>query len=245
MKTKNFKTFSVVCAALAAMISCKKENIVSRSSTGISNEVAKQTAIKVLDLRPGDQDGQDALVVWREDNPDYANLNNGSFGELPITAWTNGGNLVKQRVYIQFTGLSAIPRTANVSSAKLYLYGLDNSLNSPQGNSRYPGSPYDGSNKCVVAQVVDRWDESTITWNKQPGYSTSDFAFFGPSTSQWNWDTEIDVTKMVKRMVKYPRLNNGFAISLQNENIYRNMVFGASEAANENDRPRLVVEYAE
>ena len=239
--------FFIVSTFAVSILSCKKESISvdNTLNNATTNRVTAGT-LQTLDLRPGAQDGQDAHVAWKADDPNWAETGNwGSFEELTPFIWTNNGALVKARVYINFIGLSVIPKNAAVVSAKLILYGLSSSLTAPQGNSTYPGSPYNiyGTNKCVVTQVTSKWDESTITWNKQPNYITNDAVAFGPSTSQFNWDAEVDVTKMVKRMVKYPSQNFGFAISLIKEDIYRSLVFGSSEAADVNDRPRLVVEY--
>lgn len=153
-----------------------------------------------------------------------------------------GGALIKQRAYVKFTGLSAIPRNAKIVSATLYLYGLSSSLNSPQGNSGYLGSPYSSQNACYLFQVTSPWDETTITWNKQPSFATNNSMIIPPTTTQWNDDAITDVTKMVRVMVRNPALNQGFVIALVNEAIYRSVIYGTSESA-EVDRPRLVVEY--
>ena len=197
------------------MVACKKEATTFGKTAENSVVNRSQAAtLLTLDLRPNADNGQDAYVEWKADQPQTATANFNYVPELPVLTWTDGGAVVK--------------------SATLYLYGLSSSLNHPPGNS--------GMNKCYVAQVTSPWDETTITWNTQPGYTTTGIASFGPSTAQWNWDTQADVTNIVKRMVKYPNKNYGFGIALQREQIYNAVIFGSSEAA-ENDRPRLVVEY--
>lgn len=242
MKTNYFFFFTIVFTFF--LQSCKKETSNSVSLNAVSKSLVNST-FKTLDLRPGPDNGQDAYVAWKADDAHYATVNFNYVPELPPLTWTDGGAVVKQRIYINFVGLSAIPKNAMVTSARLFLYGISSSLNHPEGNSTYPGSNYSGygTNKCFVAQVTSPWDETTITWNKQPGYTTTNVVSFGPSTSQWNWDAEINVTDIVKNMVKYPNKNFGFGIAQQKEQIYRSLVFGSSEAVNVDDRPRLVVDY--
>jgi hypothetical protein len=247
MKTKKLlNQFIVISFCILTLASCKKEaarsNLISANS---SDNVAAGTT-QTLDLRPGPDDGQDAYVEWNANDPSAAKGNYNYVPELPIAAWTVNSSPIKERVYINFAGLSAIPTNAKIISAKLYLYGLSSSLNIVTGNSYYTGSPYHDLNKCAITRVESRkkWDESTITWNTQPTFSTLDAVVFGPTTSQWNWDVVCDVTRLVKVMVRAPAFSGGFGIQLIQEDPYRSVIFGSSEAADENDRPRLVVEYS-
>ncbi len=237
----------MITVSLCAIIffSCKKEASLNNQSDKNVSVSTNKVNTYTLDLKPGPNDGQDVYVAWKANDPLYANSNYNAVAEMNPAAWTQDGALVKQRIFVKFTGLSAIPKSAKIVSAKLYLYGLSSSLNHPQGNSYYLGSGNNQLNNCVITRVetTKNWDESTLTWNTQPPYSTLDAVVFGPSASQWNWDVVSDVTKLVAAIVKYPAYSQGFAIAIEKESKYRAMVFATSEAADVNDRPRLVVEY--
>jgi hypothetical protein len=248
MKAKKLSNqLSIISFFALILFSCKKEttlnNLVSASN---SENVTAGTVTQTLDLRPGPDDGQDAYVEWKADDAAFAKSNYNYVPELPIAAWTVNSVPIKERIYINFTGLSAIPTNATIISAQLYLYGLPSSTNIITGNSRYQGSPYPYSNRCIITRVESRkkWDESTITWNTQPTFSTLDAVAFGPTTSQWNWDVLCDVTRLVKVMVKKPAFSGGFGIQLIQENPYRSVIFGSSETEDVNNRPRLLVEYS-
>jgi len=233
------------------LFGCKKENVSSPQIQMISTDESSDATIfkaigngtTKLVLRPGPRNGQD-VYVDKLDN--FPSGNQNSVPELPINTWTNGGLLVNTRSFIKFENLKLIPANATIISAKLFLFGMSSSLNSPQGNSYYPGSPYNefGDNSCWVQQVVGaNWNESTLTYDNQPTGTTLDEAVLPASTSQWNYNAVADVAKIVKKMVANPSKNFGFLIMLQNEAIYKSVVFASSETSIRSQRPKLVVIY--
>lgn len=208
---------------------------------------------KTLLLQPGGgakDDGQDCLVAYREMDDDYyANENHSGNPDIAAIRWTYNADDAGEgttRTYIKFIGLTQIPSEANIVDARLSLYGVQSSVAAPNvGNSFYPGSPYESyvDNSCWIKLVTGDWDESSITWNNKPGTSETGRAAVPASTSQWNFDAaNIDVTEMVTQMVKTGK-NYGFCLELQNEQIYRGMIFGSSEHSDSLKRPKLVVNY--
>ncbi len=206
-----------------------------------------------LALQPGSTDGQDALVGIRAtDGSVVANTNFNSIPELSISRWTynaQGAGGGTNRAYLKFAGLSAIPAGAEIVSAKLSLFGLNQqetsqSSSTPQGNSFYPGSTYPGNNKSWIKRVTGGdWEETTITWNNKPATTTTNQAELPASTSQYNFDVvDLDITNMVKDILSSGR-NYGFCLQLQNEQIYRSLLFASSEFTDAAKRPKLVVEY--
>lgn len=257
MKSNAFKltasrTFFLALATAAALSSCKKENVTSsvlqaqvltEENSDASVFMSTEGGDSKLVLRPGPGNGQDVYV---EDRDGVSSGNTNYVPELPVNSWTGNGNYITTRSFIRFNDLSLIPSTATVVSAKLFLYGISQSLNSPQGNSYYPGSPYNGygDNQCLVQKVVGtNWDESTLTYGTQPSVTTTDQAILKASVSQWNYNTSVNVTKMVQSMVASPSTNYGFAIKLATEQLYRSIVFASSEEASRSLRPKLVIVY--
>jgi hypothetical protein len=200
---------------------------------------------QTLTLQPGPADGQDAYVYQVANNPSAADQNQNVFKELDITQWTYGGAEGTTRVYLKFTDLSKIPAGSIIASAKLTLYGLPSSIQ-PQGNSYYPGSPYNssGDNRILVQRALSNWDQTSVTWNNQPHTTTESQVLLPESTNQWNYNvTDLDVTALVRNMIAEPNQNFGFGLRLQYENIYKSMLFGSSETTDPTKRPKLVVEY--
>ena len=255
----NLNTYLVLSICALTTFSCTKEtnvqpvaqqanetfdinNITSSEKPGAYFDEAKGTYKLVL--QPGEE-GQDALVQWKADDPRNANSNAGSSNEIDGFAWTVFGQKVVGRSLIKFTGLSQVPSTAKVIGAKLFLYGRNTSGPLPQGNSSYPGSPYTfyGDNSLVIQGVKTPWDESTVTWNTQPKATDKREYVTAPSTSQWNSNTFVEVTELVKPMVADNAVNNGFMLRLAVEGIYRSIIFASSEEENANKRPKLVVIY--
>jgi hypothetical protein len=243
--------FGLFALTSLSLFSCKKENVPpSQLQITATEENSDATVFKLIEngankvvLRPGPRDGQDVYV---DKLSNFPSGNQNSVHELPINTWTNGGLPVNTRSFIRFEDLKLIPANATIISAKLFLFGMSSSLNSPQGNSYYPSSPYEqfGDNSCWIQQVVGaNWDESTLTYDNQPASTTTDEAALSASTSQWNYNAVADVTKIVRKMVANPSNNFGFAIKLQTEAIYRSVVFASSETSIRSERPKLVVVY--
>ncbi len=201
-------------------------------------------SVQTLVAQPGPANGQDSYVYQLASNPQAANDNQNPLKELDIMKWTYGGSEGTTRVFIRFDTISTIPTGSTIVSARLYLYGMSSSIQ-PLGNSFYPGSPYNsyGDNRVLVQRVLSNWTQTTITWNNQPGTTPQNQVLLPESTSQWNYDVNLEVTALVREMLSSPNQNFGFGLRFQYENIYKAMVFGGSEHTDASKRPKLVVEY--
>jgi hypothetical protein len=209
--------------------------------------------VKTITLQPGPKDGEDCIVAYREtDGGLNANANHSGNPDLDASAWTyntEGWGAGANRSYLKFIGLSSLPPKAIIKSAKLSLYGINTgeAIASPQGNSYYPGSPFDsyGSNAAWLKEVTGDWEETTITWNTKPGTTEKHKVSIPASTSQWNYDVmDLDVTAIVKDMISNDK-NYGFCFQQQTETYYRCLSFSGSRATDASKRPKLVVEYME
>lgn len=229
----------------------------NEGATGVDtvSVTVKPNPVITVTLQPGPAEGQDARPAATQGcsgGASYANVANDNYPDLPelaITAWTFGSNgcaTGQYRSFLKFTALSNIPQTATILSAKLSLYGVTSSLSSPQGNSYYPGSPYNsyGTNECWIKRVTGSWTETGITWNNQPSVTDVNRVAIPASTSQWSYNViDLDVTEMVKSMVNNANANNGFCIMHQIEDYYRSVTFASSDHADATKRPKLVVVY--
>lgn len=234
-----FKKFILPCLIVCVLLSCMKADNEPRTEVG------------TLVTQPGNDIGQDALVLGRAGDTDGANVNHGSHGELNYSRWTYGAQGFGEgsmQSYIKFTELSIIPEDAEIISAHLSLFGVSSTTPSymPQGNSHYPGSTYNSEssdNKGWVKRVTANWDEATITWANKPGVSEEYKVEIPATTSQWDFNvTNLDVTELVQIMVS-TKTNYGFWLGLQQEALYKNVNFSSSEATDPTKRPKLVVVY--
>jgi len=215
---------------------CEKkdvEPILTKSNLNTDETLLLQEGINIkLSLRPQPQNGQD-VYVDKEVGVTSTNVNN--VPELCASAWTINGNLYGAGFYIRFDSLKLIPSNAHVLSARLFLYGLSNSLSTPQGNQ--------GDNKCYVERVTSPWQETTLTYTNRPSSTTENRSILVASTSQWNYNAIVDVTSMASYFIVHSAENYGFYIHQVTQTPYRSLVFGSSEQADRNLRPKLVITY--
>lgn len=159
------------------------------------------------------------------------NINYGNYDQISMAGLTSN---VIHRSLVR-VDLSKITAGTVIQSAKLvvtnYTYGTAQNSNV-------------GTNPFYVRRVTQSWDESTVTWNNQPSYTTTD----GVSVPAWTGSTpnplEIDVTAIVQYMINNPTLNRGFLFRLQTEtgptNKARNFA-STNYAAQPTWAPKLVI----
>lgn len=199
-----------------------------------------------LVLQPGDDIGQDAWIEFNPTNTDFAARNSGSIDQFRVMAWTDLGDFYAVRSVIRFNELSEIPSGSQVGEAKLFLYGLEeSSIHMPEGNSYYPGSPYNsfGPNDIYVQKIISLWDENSVNWNNQPSTSSEGESIIQASNKQWEYNASVNVSNIVESFVKQPSNNYGFMLSLVDENIYHSMGFYSSESIDHSKRPKLIIIY--
>ena len=234
---KHAKILIIVYFLSIFVFSCQK-SITHSSNEPISNSdeisLAKNDAFFTLSLRPGQKNSQDVYVA-EETGVESGNVN--YVPELSIASWTVNGNLYTAGSYIRFDDLIKVPQSAKIVSAELHLYSLHSSESTPQGNS--------GNNASIIKRVTEPWDESEINFTNKPASTDVDEVTLPASTSQWNYNPVVNVTKLVSYIVTHPDQNFGFYIRLKKQEPYRSLVFGSSEQSNSNFRPKLVIKYTE
>ncbi len=179
----------------------------------------------------------------------YINLNsnaNGSGAQLNTYTWP--ANMVANAILMK-VDLSQMPANTQIQSASLQLYQTDaggdssydlsihNLVNHKPNLSSSTGYTYDGANawtansQCYndipMAQADIAGTDSTVSLNTAAGYKS------------------LDITNMVREWVANPSSNYGLLINSDvaaSANSYR--YFASSEAADANQRPKLVVVYS-
>lgn len=190
-----------------------------------------------ITIQPDGQNGNDAMI-WAAPNYGNDNVNYGSTDQLVLNAWTNSSVNDTIRVLLEFD-LSNVPVGAVISNAKLSLY------NNPDGAS-HNGQHQNlaGTNEWSINRITEAWDESVVTWNTKPTYTTTNQIIMNASTSPNQDFTDINVTALVQDMIDNPSTGFGFYLKLQDESPYKALVFASSEHSDLNKRPRLEITYS-
>jgi hypothetical protein len=101
-----------------------------------------------------------------------------------------------------------------------------------------------GSNKSWIQRVTTPWQENSVTWDHQPATTTTNSVSLPGSTSGSQNYANINVKMLVQDMVNDPAHSFGFMLKLQNETVYKKLVFASSDHQNAAIRPKLVIVYA-
>ncbi|MBU3675744.1 MAG: T9SS type A sorting domain-containing protein [Chitinophagaceae bacterium] len=167
--------------------------------------------------------------------------NFGSDLNFIASAWTINSAPVTLRAFMKFQ-LPQLPAGAVINQATLYLKYNPNTTIS-QGNSYYPGSPYNDVNDAGVYRVIQAWSPNSITWNNQPGFTQLNSVWVPPSTTQTQ-DLQVNITPLVLDAYAYPNNSFGFVFKLITEAVYRCQVYASGNHPNQSLHPKLVLCYS-
>lgn len=134
---------------------------------------------------------------------------------------TNGTDF---RSFINFP-IDQIPKDREIISARLELYVLS-------------GNAADGN--ISAGRIFNAWNESTLTWNNQPGSYEGYNAQIVSNQPGWVY---WDATDFVKHWVQYPLEALGLRLTDDRETLETSKSFASSRHPDSNLRPRLVVTY--
>ncbi len=159
-------------------------------------------------IQPGPSDVKD---TWVYDNEDFSH---GDWGELranQTTAWD-------QRIFIEFTDLSALSSAATINSAKLGLYRYD---------AYFTGNPV----TLDAYQITSSWAEN-ITYSGLPSYNSTAESSVTVSDTAYGW-YEWDVTNLVQQWVEGSATNYGAVIFNHGTGFYQRFVSSDNATATE------------
>jgi hypothetical protein len=188
---------------------------------------------KTLIIQSDSTDGIDAFI---EDYPSYIDRNFGDYYEFQASAFSANSNDLVVRCLIKFD-LSSIPSNSEVTSAELYLFSVDNTVNGP-GHVFSEDKP----NDFLLQKITSDWDEHTVTWNNQPTTSIENQVYSLGSDSI-NQNYIINISNLVQDMINYPENNFGLMMRLVTETKYRKILFASSDYEELTKHPKLIVNY--
>ena len=174
---------------------------------------------------------QNAIVNSLQSNSNFDSVN-----YLFATAWTNNLQPTVIRSFLKFD-LTGIPREVQITGATLSLY------NPKDGEKEHEHSCFSGSNDFCIRKVTSKWDRQTITWNSQPTFTTDAQSVLPDcQTAQQDYEN-INITELIRYILKSPDENFGFVMMLENENYYRRLCFASFDYPDKTFCPKLEINY--
>ena len=170
--------------------------------------------------------GQDAY--FKSSTP---TLNQGNYPDIAAMV-PNNGNVVRSVFEFDMT---SIPTSSTIIDARLSLYFSPTSINGTHAGN--------GANHSTLYRITDAWNQNTVTWDTQPGYSMVNAVNLPATTTSTENFTQIDVTQLVQDMVNDPSNSHGFFFKLDVENQVRKLIFASSDHADGSLRPTLDISY--
>ncbi len=156
--------------------------------------------------------------------------NAGADPNINVYTWTNSGQFALKRSLVEFD-LSSF--SGNLIEAKLSLYyNPDDQFESVDEHS--------GMTDLFIERITSSWQEDAVNWNNQPS-TTINNRVSVPSVSSGTQDfIDLNVTDLVRDMMKYPESSFGFMLRMQDEvSPYRMLILASSDHPNPDMRPKL------
>lgn len=190
----------------------------------VSQTSYTQTSISII-LSP--ETGQDCQIATYQINTPNPNST-----EMVAATWTYNYAFNVWRSLFKFN-LNEIPPGAQITSAKLSLYG-----------NPYPESnAHAGQNESWLRKVTAAWNPMTATFLNQPSYTVENQVSIRQSLYSFEDYIDIDVTELIRQMVNEPSNNHGFIFMNKVEEVYKCLNFASGECILFYRRPKLDVTY--
>jgi hypothetical protein len=195
---------------------------------------------KTLVLQPGPDAGTDAMISNLEPDKNFGNYKyfEATFITEPVLTVMRSNNSL-----IRFD-MNELPKSASIRKVVLRLFydtplPWDSTINTigPDGGFAWYGG--------VLQQIVEPWEESTVTWNKKPKTVEFNQVYISPFVRNVNF-IDVDVTRLYVRSlttdnVEYP--NYGICFRLWPGEWVSGFRFTSSDYPTAAMRPQLTVYY--
>lgn len=192
---------------------------------------------KVLTLQPGPEEGKDAMISNLEPDKNFGGHKyfEATYMTEPIlTVMRSNRSLI-------FFNLNAVPKSAVIKKVLLKLFyevpiPWDSTIFVPANTviTSKPGG--------VFQQIIEPWDENTVTWNKQPRTTEVNQVFLAPFIRNVNF-IEVDITKLILTPATNILPNHGILFKLNQAERFKGFRFASSDFPEPLMRPRLTIFY--
>lgn len=161
---------------------------------------------------------------------------NGESPSLISSVWTHNGEYGTGRSLIGFD-FSGLIKDIVVIDARLNLF--HNPTSGHQGHSTIGGD-----NTGMICRITEHWDESSVTWDNQPATTNTNSVLIPAPKNDSADFLNVDITPIIKDMIRHPFTSDGFMIKLFSENtLYRSLVFASSDHIEESLHPSIVINF--
>lgn len=193
---------------------------------------------RVIVIQPGPEKGKDAMVSNLEPEKNFGGHKyfEATFLSEPVlTVMRSNRSLI-------FFNLDTLPKSAVIKKVVMQLsYDLPIPFPSTYVTDTYPAAGivwYGG----VLQQVVEPWEENSVTWNTQPKTTEANQVFVPPFIRNVNF-IDVDVTRLFVSPLANPLPNHGMLFRLWPTEHFPGFRFASSDFAEPKMRPRLMIYY--
>ncbi len=162
----------------------------------------------------------------------YPNTNFGDVSYNQIMNWTASGSLVEYKILIRFdlSGYAGPVTGATLtlhSAADPFFTPYDTWKNSLHGAGVGISS---ATRPWTIYRATSGWDESTVTWNTAPTYTSTNSIIGDAAPASASQDMVVDVTDQINDMIAAGN-DYGFFIEHDTSTTYSNYTFSTKENA--------------
>jgi hypothetical protein len=191
----------------------------------------------VLELQPGPETGKDAMISNLEPGRNFGDYKyfEATFLSEPVLT------VMRSNISLISFDMGSIPKSAIIQKVILHLsYDLpipfDSIFITPDPST---GVEFYGA---VLQQIVEPWDEHTVTWNTQPKTIEMNQVFLYPFIRNSNI-IELDVTGLFVNPSASALPNYGMLFKLWPKDAFPGFRFASSDYAEPFMRPKLIIQY--
>jgi hypothetical protein len=212
------------------LLAAKKENPL------ILKIAAGTTTTQIFFLQPGPDGGKDAMISNLEPEKNF-----GAHKYFEATYLTEGLlTVMRSNRSLIFFDLSTVPKSAII---KKVILKLSYDVPIPWDSTIFVSSNTTTAKPCgVIQQVIEPWEESTVTWNNQPKTTELNQVFIQPFIRNTNF-IEVDITKLILLPATNVLPNHGMLFKLNTNEKFKGFRFASSDFADAGMRPRLSIHY--
>ncbi|MFN8239720.1 MAG: DNRLRE domain-containing protein [Bacteroidales bacterium] len=193
-------------------------------------------AMQVLTIQPGPEAGKDAMISNLEPDKNFGGHKyfEATFLSEPVLT------VMRTNKSFIFFNLNQLPKSAVIRKVMMTLtYELpipfDSASIKPAGTStKFIG--------CALQQIIEPWEENTITWNKQPAATEINQVLIAPFIRNINM-IQVDVTRLFVNSAANALPNHGIKFTEYPDNSWPGMRFVSSDHPTAAYRPKLTIYY--
>jgi hypothetical protein len=214
------------------LVAATKENpLVLKIPTG------SVTTTQIMYFQPGPEDGRDAMISDLEPGKNF-----GAHKYFEATYMTESVlTVMRTNKSLIFFNLNALPKSAVIKKVMLKLFY---DIPIPWDSTIFFAPNLTTLVKAcgIFQQVIEPWEENSITWNNQPKTTEVNQVYLFPFIKNANF-IEVDITGLIVIPATNALPNNGILFKLYPNERFKGFRFASSDYPEATMRPKLSVQY--